>query len=467
MKLAALFLLACGLPATTRIACGGLGGVDAQGNVWAAGTVTNGYPYGPGITGYSLAGQLVPYSNLAFSDPPGAVMALTVTPPTTNGTVTLKFIEPSKTAAGQRRFSVSINGTQVVKDLDLYAAVGLLHPYDLTFPFSSSPVAIVLTPTSATDKAVLSGIQVDAIAPAPPAQPPPSGGATYSAQLGDFMAVRTDAQTLTFGQMGNVSVGGIVYNFTGSVTATILNADTGTLFLYINSSGILTAGSNASIACSGVCGALPGVTAFPAGSVPLWTWTATNGTWDITGSATGVGGVDYRAFLSGSSTTLPPITAVGTPIICQGGRVSSNDLKTPGPSQEVTVLANVGVDWRFEHIMLCEVQAFTGPAGIGYTASMGRPGSDDKEVIAPLRLGMPISPNCWYVTGPPPLQFDAAYSIVVNVATIGVDPTGQITAPYTFGDISKLTGGMLEWEACGYSALAGGAAPIPLPYISK
>src|ERR1035441_4417190 len=44
--------------------------------------------------------------------------------------------------------------------------------------------------------------------------------------------------------------------------------------------------------CAGVCGAVSGVTTFPAGSIPLFTWTATGGLWDISG------GSDKRAFLS-------------------------------------------------------------------------------------------------------------------------------------------------------------------------
>jgi hypothetical protein len=82
--------------------------------------------------------------------------------------VTLKFIEPSKTAAGQRRFSVAINGVQVVTNLDLFAAAGMLKPYDVTFPFSGSPIVITLTPTTAIDKAVISGIQVDTVDPPGP-----------------------------------------------------------------------------------------------------------------------------------------------------------------------------------------------------------------------------------------------------------------------------------------------------------
>ena len=158
LTILALFC-ASGFAATLRVSCGGPGGVDPQGNFWPP--IAGGYPY-------TVPGQTLPYSSLCFSDPAGAIIALTITPPTTVGTVTLKFIEPSKTATGQRRFSVAINGAQAVKDLDLFATAGLLKPYDLTFPFSGSSIAITLTPTTATDKAIISGVQVDTVDPPGP-----------------------------------------------------------------------------------------------------------------------------------------------------------------------------------------------------------------------------------------------------------------------------------------------------------
>jgi hypothetical protein len=71
-----------------------------------------------------------------------------------------------------------------------------------------------------------------------------------------------------------------------------VSAGTGTLYLYVDASGALAAGHNLTLTCSGVCGAVSGVTAFPVGAIPLFTWTATNGLWDING------GSDKRAFLS-------------------------------------------------------------------------------------------------------------------------------------------------------------------------
>ncbi|MEO8596168.1 MAG: hypothetical protein ABI759_22810 [Candidatus Solibacter sp.] len=123
------------------------------------------------------------------------------------------------------------------------------------------------------------------------------GGAGMASQLGDLGLVLTSPTVLTAGlncsnaTPCNARLGNTVYSVTSGSTVT-LSAGSGTLFLYLDPAGTLIAGHNLTASCSGVCGALPGVTAFPAGSIPLYTWTATNGQWDTSG------GSDKRAFLS-------------------------------------------------------------------------------------------------------------------------------------------------------------------------
>jgi hypothetical protein len=51
-------------------------------------------------------------------------------------------------------------------------------------------------------------------------------------------------------------------------------------------------GHNLTLTCTTACTAAGGVTSFPFGSLPLYTWTATGGVWDANG------GTDRRAFLS-------------------------------------------------------------------------------------------------------------------------------------------------------------------------
>ncbi len=204
----ALILALCssGFAATVRVSCGGPGGVDASGNVWQGDG-----PYFTGGATWAMPGQQFPYNNLRFSNPPGSPFSysITVNTPLTAGShvVTLKFIEPNVTAVGKRRFSVSINGVQVVSNLDLFATVGLLKPYDLTFPVTASGViSVVLTPTTATDKAVISGIQIDDVAVSPPSSlpvpiflvglesAPPACPTTFGPGLSFFFA--TDTQHL-------------------------------------------------------------------------------------------------------------------------------------------------------------------------------------------------------------------------------------------------------------------------------
>jgi hypothetical protein len=51
-------------------------------------------------------------------------------------------------------------------------------------------------------------------------------------------------------------------------------------------------GHNLTVACSAGCTQQSGITSFPPNVLPIYIWTATNGTWDTTG------GHDQRAFLS-------------------------------------------------------------------------------------------------------------------------------------------------------------------------
>jgi uncharacterized protein YdbL (DUF1318 family) len=127
-----------------------------------------------------------------------------------------------------------------------------------------------------------------------------SGGASMGAQLGDFNVTETTPTVLTIGANCstatpcNIRWGGRVYTFTASKTVT-LTAGTGMAYFYIDSNGTLNAGHNLTLTCTSPCSAVAGVIAFPVNSIPLFTWSATNGTWDV------AGGSDKRAFLSGKT----------------------------------------------------------------------------------------------------------------------------------------------------------------------
>ena len=124
-----------------------------------------------------------------------------------------------------------------------------------------------------------------------------SGGAGMSSQLGDLSLLLTAPTVLTAGlncspaAPCNTRMGSTVISVVGSVTLK-LTAGTGAAYLYMDASGVLTVGHNLTLACSSGCTAVSGITGFPFGSLPLFSWTATNGVWDANG------GSDRRAFLS-------------------------------------------------------------------------------------------------------------------------------------------------------------------------
>ena len=123
------------------------------------------------------------------------------------------------------------------------------------------------------------------------------GSVGVASQLGDFLTAPTTSTTLAIGSACaaatpcNVRFGIQVYSFISGGVAT-LSGGTGTAFIYISSTGVLTVGHNLTLTCSTGCSAVSGVTAFPLDSIPLFLWTATAGTWNA------LGGADQRAFLS-------------------------------------------------------------------------------------------------------------------------------------------------------------------------
>lgn len=129
-----------------------------------------------------------------------------------------------------------------------------------------------------------------------PASAPSAPGVTMASQLGDFAATLSNG-VLTIGANCsgttpcNVRVGSAVYRFTNPASVTATSSTSGMAFGYIDGAGNLTVGGLPALNCTG-CTYAPGVTSFPAGSLPLFTWTMTYGSFDVGG------GTDFRAFLA-------------------------------------------------------------------------------------------------------------------------------------------------------------------------
>ncbi len=148
-----------------------------------------------------------------------------------------------------------------------------------------------------------------------------SGGGGSSAPT-NFPVSQSGTTTLSIGAgcsssaPCNVRFGNTVYSFQNSVSAS-LTSGAGIAFIYISSSGILTIGHNLSLTCSAGCVAQAGVSGFPTGSIPLYSWSSTAGAWDASG------GIDYRASLSSKN------FICGTGLICSESGGSTTAVLDP------------------------------------------------------------------------------------------------------------------------------------------
>jgi hypothetical protein len=182
-------------------------------------------------------------------------------------------------------------------------------------------------------------------------QGPPA--ASMASQLGDFAVTRTSATTLAIGANCSTSTpcvvrfGSLVYSF-GSGATTTISAGSGLALMYISSAGALTVGSNVTASCSSGCTAVSGVTAFPIDAIPLFTWSATSGTWDASG------GVDQRAFLSSKSVTAG--TGITTTEISGKTQLSADTsviglrVATPGTSSTACTAGSWATDGSFFYL---------------------------------------------------------------------------------------------------------------------
>jgi hypothetical protein len=182
-------------------------------------------------------------------------------------------------------------------------------------------------------------------------QGPPA--ASMASQLGDFAVTATSATALAIGPGCSTSTpctvrfGAQVYSF-GSGAAATISAGSGLAIIYVSSAGVLTVGHNVTASCSGGCVTQSGVTAFPADAIPLFTWSATNGSWDANG------GVDQRAFLSSKSVTagvgIASTEISGKTLLSADTSVIGLRTAAPGTSSTACTMGSWATDGSFFYL---------------------------------------------------------------------------------------------------------------------
>jgi len=128
-------------------------------------------------------------------------------------------------------------------------------------------------------------------------------GAGMASQLLDFNVNNTSGTVQTLGALCSgttpcqIRTSTAFFVMTTPVTGTLSGAVTsGTVFWYLSSSQIMTAGHNsaATLSCSAGCSVATGITAFPPDSLPLFQTTFTANAWDVINPPT----MDKRAIYS-------------------------------------------------------------------------------------------------------------------------------------------------------------------------
>ncbi len=194
---------------------------------------------------------------------------------------------------------VSITGTAhglgtsnlIVQCFDNSSPVNMVEPSQITI----DPVSYNVTVTFAaalTGRCVLNGYNGSSSSAG-------SGGAGMATQLGDFDVAWNSPATLAIGghcsatTPCNVRFGTQIYSIQSPSTVT-LAAGTGVAYIYVDANGVVNVGSSLTVTCAAGCVTASGISGFPVNTVPIYSWTASNGMWDSNG------GVDQRGWLSAS-----------------------------------------------------------------------------------------------------------------------------------------------------------------------
>ena len=163
---------------------GGPGYTDSQGQVWSADKNFSGGT--PASTTHNIANTSDPtlyqterYGNFTYQ----------FTVPNGGYNVTLKFAEIYWNSAGKRIFNVAINGTPVLTNFDIYAAVGGQYTaIDKTFSATTSTGAITIQFTSGTaDLPKISAIEISS-AGGVSVQVSPTTASLHASQQQQFLA---------------------------------------------------------------------------------------------------------------------------------------------------------------------------------------------------------------------------------------------------------------------------------------
>ena len=129
-------------------------------------------------------------------------------------------------------------------------------------------------------------------------------------------------------------------------------------------------------------------------------------------------------------------------INCWCGSVAANSLISNAASQEVTIVAGLPANFRFDHLLLTESIPFSSDQVAGLRVSAGTAGKGD-EFLGPFPLKSTGADQNFVYDRPLPLMLSGVYDLVLKFSAPAAATVGT-------GILSNFTAGNLKWEVCGY-----------------
>ncbi|HVZ81237.1 MAG TPA: malectin domain-containing carbohydrate-binding protein [bacterium] len=415
---------------TWRVNAGGSNYTDGAGNLWVADT-----QYSGGTAAVPVASAIngTTDDTLYQSERYGNPFTYTFHVPAGSYQVTLKFAETYSgiTAAGQRVFNVSINGTQVLSNFDIFAEVGSNTADDKVFNNvapSGGMITIQLGPSS-VDNAKVDAIQIVPM----PATP-------------TFTSTRTSTPTSTFTRTST-------WTMTATPTSTPSLTNTPTFTASRTSTPTSTASSTAS--------ATPSSTPTKS-NTPSWTASSTSTrtpTWTLTTLPSSTPSSTATATFSSTSTgtstfsMTPVLSATGTAT----GTSTPSGTATPSPTstQSMTFTGTATGTYTFS------------PTGTPTTIHSFTPTSSS----TPTSSLTPTSTHTWTLTGTftytptptvtPTLTATSSWT-PTSTFTFTRTPTPSSTPTFTPTWTASAT---RTWTSTATASWTSTPTPIPAPVL--
>jgi hypothetical protein len=195
------------------------------------------------------------------------------------------------------------------------------------------------------------------------------------------------------------------------------------------------------------------ITAFPDGSIPIATWTASTATWNTSGGTNLLSVASNTRVVAGTNCTVTP-TGTAYSVSCSGGgggptctsgTVPYTSLTANATTQEITIISSQPALTGYVTSYINQDTNFTSGSITALYVSMGRSGPPQNIEMTgvPILLMSGGISTPFSFTPPSPLQTSSTYNVVLLFTSGGAN-LGN-------GSATNLTAGQISYSVCQYA----------------